>query len=138
MSHTLHGKCLCGEVTVTAACDHAEFDACHCPTCRKWGGGPLLVIDCKTDAVWSGERHIGVFESSEWAERGFCKHCGTHLFYRLKQGGFLALPLGLFDGVEHFTLQKEVFIDAKPEGYTFAGERKKLTGEELFALFNPS
>ena len=24
-------------------------------------------------------------QSSAWAERGFCKNCGSHLFYRLKE-----------------------------------------------------
>lgn len=138
MTHNLHGKCLCGEVSVTATSEHAAFGACHCPTCRKWGGGPLLAVECKTEVSWTGEGHIGVYESSDWAERGFCKRCGTHLFYRLKAGGFHALPLGLFNDAQGLTLEQEVFIDAKPEGYVFAGEREKLTGEQLFAAFGAS
>lgn len=138
MSHTLHGNCLCGEVTVTAVSEEAAFGACHCDTCRKWGGGPLLVVECNAEVRWTGEESIAVYASSDWAERGFCKTCGTHLFYRLKAGDFHVLPLGLFSGVEGFTLAQEVFIDAKPHGYAFAGERPKLTGAELFASFGAS
>jgi len=61
--------------------------ACYCGMCRRWGGGPLLAVDCGTSVRLTGEEHVGVFASSKWAERGFCKQCGSHLFYRLKQNG---------------------------------------------------
>lgn len=35
----MKGHCLCKAVTVTAP-DKADMSACHCSTCRRWGGGP--------------------------------------------------------------------------------------------------
>ncbi|WP_339900516.1 GFA family protein [Paraglaciecola polaris] len=58
------------------------MDACHCASCRKWSGGPLLAIDCGTDVSISPTDNITVYDSSQWAQRGFCRHCGTDLFYR--------------------------------------------------------
>ena len=57
----------------------------------------MIAVDCGTDVTFEGEENISVFESSEWAERGFCKECGSHLFYRLKATHQYIMPAGLFD-----------------------------------------
>ncbi|MCW8999161.1 MAG: GFA family protein, partial [Kangiellaceae bacterium] len=92
-----HGKCLCGEVSVTANKIEPKVGACHCSMCRKWGAGPFMGVDCGSEVEFSNEDSITCFDSSEWAERGFCKKCGTHLFYRLKQSNQHILPIDIFD-----------------------------------------
>jgi hypothetical protein len=81
---------------------------------------------------------ITVYQSSEWAERGFCKHCGSPLFYRLKSDGSYYLPVGLLDDTEGLTLVSEIFIDRKPALYSFAEKTKKMTAEETLAMFASS
>lgn len=134
--HDLSGRCLCGQVTLNLTLDNLAAGACHCSICRKWGGGPLLAVECGTEVHFSGDEHIQVYPSSDWAERGFCRHCGTHLFYRLIQGGFYALPLGLIDGPLDWHLDHQVFIDEKPSFYSFAETTHNLTGAEVFARFD--
>lgn len=131
----LTGHCLCGVVTVNADEMNGDLGACHCETCRRWGGGPLITADTHGPVTFKGEEHIGVYNSSDWAERGFCKKCGTHLFYRLKHKPFYALPAGLFGEIDDAQLKLQVFIDQKPSFYSFAESTKNLTGEEVFALF---
>ncbi|MHC5778425.1 GFA family protein [Nostoc sp.] len=109
--------------------------ACHCSMCRNWGGGPLLVVDCESDVNFSGEENIGVYQSSQWAERGFCKQCGSHLFYKLKQNNQYFIPVGLFENCEGLVFDHQVFIDEKPKYYCFANETNDLTGAELFVQF---
>ncbi|MGI3132031.1 GFA family protein [Halopseudomonas pachastrellae] len=140
MTHAkpLEGRCLCGAVSVSAILSHRDLGACHCTTCRRWGGGPLLAVECEDQVTFSGEAQIGVYASSDWAERGFCKVCGTHLFYRLREQAFYALPVGLFDEQQGWDLNREVFIDQKPSYYGFAQPTLQLTGEELFALHGAS
>ncbi len=132
-----HGHCLCGKVEVTANTMSGGFDACHCRMCRKWTGGPLLAVDCGTDVTFSGKEHIGVYDSSEWAERGFCKNCGTHLFYRLKGNNQYIVPMGLFEDGEHFVFKHQIFIDQKPAYYTFSNKTDNMTGAEVFAKYAP-
>ncbi len=48
------------------------------------GRRPLLAIDCGTQVTISNEDFVSRCSASEWAERGFCKTCGTHLFYHFK------------------------------------------------------
>ncbi len=132
------GKCLCGEVTVTAKQASNEVGACHCKMCRRWGGGPFMEINCGAEVVIDGEDSVSVFDSSDWAERGFCRHCGTHLFYRIKKSGQHMVPVGLFEDSASLAFTSQVFVDERPEYYAFANKTKDLTGAEIFALFGSS
>ncbi|MFV8834924.1 GFA family protein [Aquisalimonas sp.] len=132
------GACLCGAVSVVATVKSDHMGVCHCVMCRKWGGGPLMAVECGNAVTFQGEDQIATFSSSEWAERGFCRVCGTHLFYRLKEDGFYAIPVGLFDGDGAWTLAEEIFIDHKPAFYSFAEKTKALTGAEVFAQYSGS
>jgi len=44
------------------------------------------------------------------------------------------MPIGLFDQEAELTFDHQVFIEQKPDYYTFSNKTKNLTGEELFAL----
>jgi hypothetical protein len=132
-----NGSCLCGAVTLSTTTMSPLVSACHCNMCRKWGGGALLVVECGSNVSFGGEENTGIYESSEWAERGFCKQCGSHLFYKFKQNGQYYIPVGLFAPVDGLVFDHQVFIDEKPEYYSFANETRKLTGAELFAQFAP-
>lgn len=97
-----------------------------------------MEVNCGTDVKIEGEDHVSVFDSSEWAERGFCKTCGTHLFYRLKGNGLHIVPVGLFDDDPDLSFTMQVFIDEKPAYYGFSENTKKMTGAEVFAMFGSS
>ena len=129
------GRCLCGAVEVTARQPANKVGACHCRMCRRWGGGPFIEIDCGTDIEFAGEDNIAVFDSSDWAERGFCRTCGTHLFYRLKDSGQHMVPVGLFEDDDGLVFETQVFIDERPAYYEFANRTRNLTGEEIFKMF---
>src|SRR5690606_6195169 len=94
--NTLHGKCLCGAVSLQIHHDKPSMSACHCQTCRHWAGGPFMTLEYHKAPEIQGAEHVRTYASSEWAERGFCAQCGTHLFYRLLADEFYALSVGLF------------------------------------------
>ncbi len=129
------GRCLCGEVKFTVKSINTNVDACHCGMCRRWGGGPLMAFSCGTEVVFEGEENITVYNSSDWAERGFCKKCGSHLFYRLKEINEHQLPVGLFDNQEGFNFDLQVFIDRKPAFYSFANRTNEMTEAEVIEKF---
>lgn len=131
----MQGNCLCGSVQITAESVDSGVGACHCSMCRQWGGGPLMAVDAGTEVKFNGEQDISIFNSSEWAERGFCKNCGTHLFYRLKQTRQHIMPIGLFNPTDNLILDHQVFIDEKPDFYCFSQKTKDMTGAEVFAMF---
>ncbi|QLC25730.1 GFA family protein [Parasphingopyxis algicola] len=130
---TLEGRCLCGAVTVTATPARPHIGACHCAMCRRWGGIAFAGVQCGENVAFTGEEHIARYASSAWAERGFCKRCGTNLFYRFTPANNYSLTAGLFDDTGALTLDEQIFIDEKPDWYDFAQDTPKKTGPEIIA-----
>ena len=133
IKNTAH--CLCGKVKIKANNINNKITACHCSICRRWGGGPLMSLDCGTEVVFGDDNNISVYRSSQWAERGFCNQCGSHLFYRLIQKGLYFIPVGLFDHDQNFVFYRQVFIDQKPSFYCFGNQTENLTEAEAFAQY---
>ncbi len=130
------GSCLCGAVRVTAESFDTRVAACHCNMCRKWGGGPILSSNCGTEVRFEGEENITIYASSPWADRGFCKRCGTPLFYRVRESDHYFIPVDIFDDVSRaLSLEIQTFIDRKPSYYSFSNRTQDLTGTEIFEMF---
>ena len=132
------GRCLCGAVTITLTGTHNEVGVCHCGMCRRWGSGPNMAIDAGQDVEIEGKDHITAYRSSDWAERAFCKTCGTNLYYRIVEADHYAVCVGIMDEPEGLALTSQIFIDEKPAFYDFANDTKTMTGAEVFAMYAPS
>ena len=134
----VEGNCLCKSVSFSFELDKKEFAACHCSMCRTWGGGPAFTVEPSSGIQMSGEENIQIYNSSEWAQRGFCGKCGTHLFYRLKDKSlnFCNFNLGTITNLDDFEFKTEIFIDHKPACYSFANKTKKMTEKEVLYSFN--
>lgn len=137
MSETIKGEghCLCGAVFVSAWEMNNKVAACHCGMCRRWTGGPFMSVNCGSNVTFEGEENISVFESSPWAERGFCKNCGSHLFYRLKENNQYYISAGIFENSDNLVFDSQLFIDRKPAYYNFANKTKNMTEAEIFAMY---
>jgi hypothetical protein len=133
----LSGHCLCGAVTFTATPAKLEMGACHCGMCRRWSGGSFLAVGCGASVSVEDESQLGVYKSSPYGERCFCKTCGTTLFWRMQAGGMTVVAAQAFDEPSQFKFVSEIYSDAKPDNYAFAdeGSRKHLTEEEFLAAF---
>ena len=136
------GGCLCGAVRFVARNVPSSYGVCHCPMCRRWTGSALVEVSVATDDItWEGAEHIVVRAFSEWAERAWCRECGTGLWFRTtKPGewfGATDLPLGVFDAPNGFTLSHEIYVDHAPEGFALRDSgQKRLTRADVVAL-NP-
>ncbi len=126
------GKCLCGAVRYTAKLENRNVSACHCSMCRQWSAGPMLGIFSSAIKI-EDETHLGVYRSSEWAERAFCKKCGTPLYYHLLGKDFYEISAETLDDKSGLVLDTEIFVDEKPPYYHFANATKKMTGAEIIA-----
>jgi len=101
------GGCLCGSVRyeVTQRPDDDGVGYCHCRMCQKAAGGLFAYL-----VVFSGAEKAATFRftqgepeyyrSSESAERGFCRVCGTPLVFRHSE--YMAVMIGSLDHPEDF------------------------------------
>jgi hypothetical protein len=134
--HKLSGACLCGAVQITATADNATLQACHCDMCRQQTSSMFVSISADPQSIQiSGPAKI--YQSSEWAERGFCSECGSTLWYGTRHDGLRNLSAGLFGNAGNAPMKLEFFADKCPQGYALAGDHKKLSSQETIALFAP-
>jgi hypothetical protein len=124
------GGCLCGAVRFSATLAKPEIDACHCGMCRRWSGGVFLSVPASTLSV-DNEDALGIFASSDYGERVFCRHCGTSLFWRMRDGSHAVVSMQALDDQSGLTFVEEIFIDDKPAAYAFANPTRKLTGAQF-------
>lgn len=134
---SMSGRCLCGAVSFVAADVELEHHACHCDMCRRWGGSPFFGIH-NGGVEWDGEENIVRYDSSEWAQRGFCGKCGSSLFYYLKPQDRHSISAGMFDDQSKFVLANEIYIDHKPPGYSFTGDLPAMTEAEVIEKYFPA
>jgi hypothetical protein len=134
-ANDVSGRCLCGAVTLQLALASLDVDSCHCSMCRRWSGGPCFALEHEGPVIVTGEDHINIYHSSEWADRAFCKTCGTSLYWRLRGSDYYTISAGLFDAATDYHFKKQIFIDEKPAFYDFANDTEKLTGAEVIAAF---
>lgn len=133
----INGQCMCGAVTVTATPVHASIGACHCDMCRRWTSSMLMTFQAAPGFVVDGP--VKSYTSSDWAERGFCETCGSAIWYRITAPGPMQnqtqMAAGLFENATGADLKLELFIDKKPSGYAFTGDRKQVTEAQMQAMF---
>lgn len=132
---TRKDSCMCGAVNVLISRKCTDLGVCHCPLCRKWAGGPFMEIECGSDVQFEGAENISVFQSSSFAERGFCKKCGSHLFIRAVKTNEYGVPPGLFEKDDCIALNRQVFYDKKPEYYSFANATRNINSDYIYQNF---
>ncbi len=78
----LLGGCLCGKVRYNIKGSIINSAICHCPSCRKASGAPIVgwAMVKRSDVDFDRDA-IGQYESSTGALRSFCPNCGTTLFF---------------------------------------------------------
>ena len=76
----LEGGCLCGAIRYRATAAPIRGVICHCTMCKRHSGAPALsfVHFPASSFIWvRGEPAL--YQSSEFAQRGFCANCGSTL-----------------------------------------------------------
>ncbi len=140
---TRKGKCLCGAVNFTIRDLASDFGACHCKMCQRWAGSAFMGLTVPADTITlKGEKNIGRFQSSEWAERAWCQKCGSNLWYQVTAegpySGAYHIAVGLLDDTTGLEITREYFVDEKMEGLTLAGEHKQFDTAAMLKMFGAS
>lgn len=115
------GSCLCGGVTFEVMGELSAPDACHCQQCRKQSGHYWASCDVPSDLLSvKGEEHLTWYLSSEKVRRGFCKICGSFLFWDPIHHPFIAVAMGAFDTPSQTQLHQHIFTANKGDYYSIA------------------
>lgn len=124
------GGCQCGRVRYRATVDPADAYLCHCRMCQKATGGfAAAFVDLPAaDCLWESEPDW--YDSSPIARRPFCRHCGSPLGFRFKQGSEnMDLTVGTFDDPSDFVPRHHFGVEGLHEAWLDIKDlpRKKTT-----------
>ena len=117
------GSCLCGAVRFTVEGELPGPDACHCVQCRKHSGHVFASTDVpKSSLTVEGEDRLAWYQSSDRVRRGFCKACGSSLFWDPVQSEKIAVAMGAFDDPTGTRLHMHIFVAEKGDYYDIADD----------------
>lgn len=115
------GSCLCGAVNFQVEGDLGPTDACHCRQCRKWTGHFLASTDVPRSSLSiQGGDHLNWHASSPKVRRGFCRHCGSSLFFDpldTTRHDWIGISMGAFDTPTGTILGRHIFVAEKGDYY---------------------
>lgn len=115
----MKGRCECGAVAfdVTGARETITF--CHCSQCRRTSGHYWAATRADTaNLTFRREDGLTWFRSSDQARRGFCKLCGSSLFYQPDGASHIGIAAGCLDLPTGMTPGKHIFTADAGDYYT--------------------
>ena len=115
------GSCLCGAIRFEVSGELAAPNACHCTICRKHSGHLEASTDVpRENLTVEGEENVTWYQSSKKVRRGFCKICGSSLFFDPPHMDWIAVSMGAFDGPTNTKIERHIFVADKGDYYDIA------------------
>lgn len=112
------GRCLCGAVSFRVTGPLREIIACHCSMCRRATGTFVAATAAADDHLSvTGSDRLGWYRSSDEAERGFCRDCGSNLFWRRPGSGRTSILAGSLDQPTGLHIARHIFVADKGDFY---------------------
>ncbi len=116
-----HGSCLCQAVTFEVEGALPGPDGCHCVDCRKFSGHYFASTDVSRAAVTiHGAEHLTWYAADGRVRRGFCKACGSSLFWDPIGLDWIGIAMGAFDGPTATKLRVHVWVSDQGDYYDLA------------------
>jgi hypothetical protein len=130
----LSGSCMCGCVRYEACGKFRDIVGCHCTECRKSSGHYSAATSVRPDDIkFLNSAGLAWYRSSALAQRGFCRECGSTLFWKPDSGDRLSIFVGTVDGAIDFPLSAHIYLAEKGSYYeiTDDAEQHLTTGADL-------
>jgi len=120
MSDQTHhqGGCSCGAVRYEVRGPLRSVIGCHCTQCRKQTGHYMAATAAKHEHFKIiKDEGLRWYRSSDTAERGFCRVCGSTMFRQGKGRDYVAIAAGSVDGETGLSVAGHIFCGDKGDYY---------------------
>ena len=126
---TAVGGCLCGAVRYEVRGPLRPVVNCHCGMCRKFHGhyGAYSNAAAKDISI-TGYRNLKWYRSSSFARRGFCKVCGSSLFWEQLKSGTISIAAGTLDAPTKLKTVRHIFVEHMGDYYKISDKLERLPG----------
>lgn len=126
-----NGSCQCGAVRYEIRGPVRDVIACHCRDCRKMSGHYFAA----TAASWNDvnildTEDLGWYLSSETSRRGFCRNCGSSLFFDHGRDNPLGIAAGSLENASRLKIAVHIYVDEKGDYYEIRDEAPHMDSRE--------
>lgn len=114
-----HGRCQCGAVQFSVDGPLRDVVYCHCKMCRRSIGHVLAATACALPHLRvDGADSLQWYQSSASARRGFCRVCGSNLFWVPASGTHVSILAGTLDDPTGLNAAAHIHVDTKGDYYS--------------------
>ena len=121
------GGCHCGAVRYRVMAPLEDAVMCHCQLCRKLHGHVSSYAGFDKSAL-TLVRDAGLrwYRISPKTDRGFCKECGSGIFWRPVKSDHMALMPGTLDDSQDLKTGGQIFCADKGDYYPIDPSIKEI------------
>lgn len=129
------GGCLCGAVRYEVHGPLRDVVNCHCEMCQKQHGGfgPHTKAR-KANITLTKADGLAWYQTSDVARRGFCRNCGSGLFWEPFDQDGTGILAGTLDGDTGLKIIGHIFVDEKPDFYEITDGLPQFNGSSAGEL----
>ena len=120
-------SCLCGGVQLKIKGSLRDVLNCHCYQCMKTHGNYAAYTRAlEEDIKFIKKRTLKWFRSSKKAKRGFCKKCGSSMFFKFLGNNSISISAGTFSNPTKLKAKKNIFVKGKLDYYNLDNRLPKF------------
>lgn len=118
MTERRGGSCLCGAVRFATRGLLRGVIYCHCSQCRKQTGHFFAATNVNdADIEIDGADDVTWYAATSFARRGFCRNCGSVLFWKRNGADEISVLAGAFDTPSGLKGESHLFVADKGDYY---------------------
>jgi hypothetical protein len=108
------GGCLCGALRYAAHGDPIDAGYCHCRTCQRSSGAPVLAWAAFPNGAFAYTKGSpATYRSSSRAAREFCGACGTQIAFREDGATRVDLNIGSLDHPSSIAPEYHIWTESR-------------------------
>ncbi len=128
-SRTISGGCFCGAVRYEVTGKLRGVVNCHCSQCTKLNGNFGAHSKApRSNITITKDEGLGWFGISDVARRGFCRECGSGLFWENTEQDSMGIVAGSLDGPTKLETIGHIFVADKADFYEITDDLPQFEG----------
>ncbi|WP_264758506.1 GFA family protein [Aestuariirhabdus haliotis] len=131
------GGCLCGAVRYEVRGPLRDVVNCHCSMCQRLHGnfGPHTKAP-KANIRLTEDKGLAWYKTSDVARRGFCRECGSSLFWEPFDLDATGIIAGSLDTPDKLKTMGHIFVGEKAGFYEITDNLPQFSGSSNGAFKN--
>ena len=109
---------MCGAVRYAVHGPLRQIVACHCEQCRRSSGHFVAATACRrANFELLCEETLAWYSAVKGFRRGFCKRCGSSLFFEETDGKRVSIAAGSLDKPQGLKIEAHIYTDEAGDYY---------------------